>query len=84
MAAGVYEVGRPARLSSEEAVTLEAQWQDFGAHKFPFQNLFVYRASAPVEAAPLEIDASLMDNAPAACTGSVIGLTDHIISSKQQ
>ena len=32
MAAGVYEVGRPARLSSEEAVTLEAQWQDFGAH----------------------------------------------------
>mmetsp|Transcript_26026 Transcript_26026/g.56774 ORF Transcript_26026/g.56774 Transcript_26026/m.56774 type:complete len:323 (-) Transcript_26026:763-1731(-) len=29
MAAGVYEVGRPARLSVTEAQTLEDQWQDF-------------------------------------------------------
>eukprot|EP00877_Chromochloris_zofingiensis_P010405 jgi/Chrzof1/5618/Cz16g09050.t1 len=29
IAAAVYEVGRPRRLSREEAVTLEAQWQDF-------------------------------------------------------
>ena len=30
MAAAVYEVGRPPRLTSEEAEALEAQWQDFG------------------------------------------------------
>jgi hypothetical protein len=30
LAAGVYELGRPARLSVEEAVQLEGQWQDFG------------------------------------------------------
>ena len=31
MAAGVYEIGRPQRLSSAEAVQLEEQWQVFGA-----------------------------------------------------
>ena len=31
-AAAIYEVGRPARLSSDEAVELESQWQDFGEH----------------------------------------------------
>lgn len=31
MAAGVYELGRPTRLSSSEAVQLEEQWQVFGA-----------------------------------------------------
>lgn len=30
MAAAIYEVGRPARLSVEEAQALEAQWRDFG------------------------------------------------------
>jgi hypothetical protein len=30
MAAGVYELGRPSRLSVGEAAALEAQWQDFG------------------------------------------------------
>ncbi|KAK9825793.1 hypothetical protein WJX74_008115 [Apatococcus lobatus] len=30
-AAGLYEVGRPDRLSGQEAETLEAQWQDFAA-----------------------------------------------------
>lgn len=29
IAAGVYEVGRPTRLSKDQAVELEAQWQDF-------------------------------------------------------
>lgn len=29
MAAGVYEVGRPKRLSVSEAKELEEQWQDF-------------------------------------------------------
>lgn len=29
MAAGIYEIGRPDRLSTEQAVLLEAQWQDF-------------------------------------------------------
>ena len=29
-AAAIYEVGRPTRLSSDEAVELESQWQDFG------------------------------------------------------
>lgn len=29
MAAGVYEVGRPTRMSKEQAVALELQWQDF-------------------------------------------------------
>lgn len=33
MAAGVYELGRPTRLSSSEAVQLEEQWQVFGAPK---------------------------------------------------
>ena len=39
MAAWVYEVGRPARLSTSEAVALEGQWQDFGmlsCKPFPF------------------------------------------------
>lgn len=31
MAAGVYELGRPQRLSADEAVELEEQWQVFGA-----------------------------------------------------
>ncbi len=31
-AAAIYEVGRPKRLSSDEAVELENQWQDFGEH----------------------------------------------------
>jgi hypothetical protein len=31
MAAGVYELGRPTRLSSEEAIQQEGQWQQFGA-----------------------------------------------------
>lgn len=30
MAAGVYEVGRPTRMSKEQAVALEQQWQVFG------------------------------------------------------
>lgn len=30
-AAAIYEVGRPERLSSDEAITLENQWQDFVA-----------------------------------------------------
>lgn len=30
MAALVYEVGRPKRMSPDEAVELEEQWQDFG------------------------------------------------------
>lgn len=30
MAAGVYELGRPQRLSADEAVKLEEQWQVFG------------------------------------------------------
>ena len=29
-AAGLYEVGRPERLSGQEAETLDAQWQEFG------------------------------------------------------
>lgn len=29
-AAAIYEVGRPTRLSSDEAMELESQWQDFG------------------------------------------------------
>ena len=29
-AAAIYEVGRPTRLSSDEALELESQWQDFG------------------------------------------------------
>lgn len=29
-AAGIFEVGRPKRLSVAEAQTLESQWQDFG------------------------------------------------------
>lgn len=36
-AAAIYEVGRPARLSSNEATQLEKQWQDFGKH-FPLQS----------------------------------------------
>ena len=31
-AAAIYEVGRPARLNSNEAIKLEHQWQDFGKH----------------------------------------------------
>ena len=31
-AAAIYEVGRPARLSSNEAMQLENQWQNFGKH----------------------------------------------------
>ena len=31
LAAGVYEVGRPRRLSVTEARQLEGQWQDFAA-----------------------------------------------------
>jgi hypothetical protein len=31
MAAALYEVGRPARLSVDEAQELERRWQDFGA-----------------------------------------------------
>ena len=30
VAGAVYEVGRPTRLSVDEAMTLEAQWVDFG------------------------------------------------------
>jgi hypothetical protein len=30
MAAGMYEVGRPRRLSVEEAQVLEKKWQEFG------------------------------------------------------
>jgi hypothetical protein len=36
IAAAVYEVGRPARLSADEAVELEGQWQEFGASQDPF------------------------------------------------
>ena len=32
MAAGVYELGRPERISGEEAMQLENQWQTFGAY----------------------------------------------------
>jgi hypothetical protein len=32
MAAGVYELGRPTRLSAQQAVQLEEQWQVFGAN----------------------------------------------------
>lgn len=31
MAAGIYEIGRPKRLTSDEAIVLEGQWQDFKA-----------------------------------------------------
>lgn len=31
MAAGMYEVGRPTRMSKEQAVALELQWQDFAS-----------------------------------------------------
>jgi hypothetical protein len=31
LAAGVYEVGRPARLSGAQAAALDAQWADFKA-----------------------------------------------------
>ena len=31
LAAGVYEVGRPARLSGQQAATLDGQWADFKA-----------------------------------------------------
>lgn len=35
MAAGVYELGRPQRLSADEAIELEEQWQVFGAPSLP-------------------------------------------------
>lgn len=35
MAAAIYEVGRPARLSVAEAQALEAQWRDFGVFPPP-------------------------------------------------
>jgi len=31
-AAAIFEVGRPARLTVEEAQQLETQWQDFGEY----------------------------------------------------
>lgn len=34
-AAAIYEVGRPKRLSSNEAMELEDQWQDFGLWQQP-------------------------------------------------
>jgi len=34
-AAAIYEVGRPKRLSSNEAMELENQWQDFGMWQQP-------------------------------------------------
>jgi hypothetical protein len=30
LAAGVYELGRPERVSRDKAVELEGQWQEFG------------------------------------------------------
>jgi hypothetical protein len=40
MAAAVYEVGRPDRLSADEAVALEGRWQEFGAaHPFHAANM---------------------------------------------
>jgi hypothetical protein len=35
IAAAVYELGRPRRLSVDEAQALEAQWQHFGAFRTP-------------------------------------------------
>ena len=32
MAAGVYEVGRPRRVTAEEAADIDTRWRDFGAH----------------------------------------------------
>ena len=40
-AAAIYEVGRPKRLSSNEAMELESQWQDFGTWLCPCVALFV-------------------------------------------
>ena len=34
MAAAVYEVGRPQRLSADEAVQKEGRWQAFGEFYF--------------------------------------------------
>ena len=57
MAAGVYEVGRPARLSSAETVTLEAQWQDFGA-RWPCCTAQLYMWQLPEQRDHLETDAT--------------------------
>lgn len=54
MAAGVYEVGRPTRLSSGEAVQLEESWQTFGAPP-PHHLVSIV---APREAPPLQGDAT--------------------------
>ena len=43
-AAGLYEVGRPDRLSGQEAETLEAQWQDFGKQN-PYACVFMHYQS---------------------------------------
>ena len=32
MAAGVYEVGRPRRVTAEEAADIDTRWRDFGVH----------------------------------------------------
>ena len=32
-AAGVYEVGRPQRVTAEEAADIDTRWRDFGANK---------------------------------------------------
>jgi hypothetical protein len=45
IAAAVYELGRPARLSVEEAQALEAQWQDFGPRPPPNSRALRTRSS---------------------------------------
>ncbi len=37
MAAGVYEVGRPRRVSAEEAADIDTRWRDFGARRRVFR-----------------------------------------------
>jgi hypothetical protein len=34
LAAAVYELGRPERLSKDQAIELEGQWQDFGGWRW--------------------------------------------------